>query len=174
MNKQHIFVFGCTKTKLDNRSKLGTRPRILPADLYGKSQLFRARLAYMERLAQQTGNPPTWCVISAKYGHVASDRQIQWYEETMRDMDAADRAEWALTTANHLISYCTEAWHADETSPRGKPTDLTFEIHAGSDYTRLLVPILRSVGANVVLPVAGLGIGQQLRWYSDKHAAVAA
>jgi hypothetical protein len=48
---------------------------------------------------------------------------------------------------------------------------LTFEIHAGRAYTDYgVVSGLTRVGAHVELPVAGLGLGEQLSFYASARS----
>lgn len=45
---------------------------------------------------------------------------------------------------------------------------IEFEIHAGAEYCRWgLIDGLRERGATVILPLAHMGIGEQLRWYAQ-------
>lgn len=78
---QLIALVSCTKSKT---------PYPAPARvLYSRSPLFRKALAYVERYAGQI------YVLSAKYGLVTLDQQLEPYEQTLKQMPIQERRAWA-------------------------------------------------------------------------------
>jgi hypothetical protein len=135
---QRIILVGCVKTK---------RTRATAAkDLYA-SPLWRGRRAYAER----SGEP--WFILSALHGLVRPDERVEPYNLALADLSARERRDWgARVTADLQVELGTLAARR-------------FEIHAGAPYRDALLPRLRSVGADVAVPLAGLPLGRQLQWY---------
>ncbi len=136
-----VGLVGCVKRKLGNAAPA--------ADLY-VSTLFRGRRAYVEQSCGQ------WLILSALHGVVRPDAVIEPYDATLNDASRAERRAWAARVLQQLD---------DEL---GSCDGLTFEIHAGANYTNYgVVSGLQSRGATVERPAAGLGMGQQLALYSE-------
>jgi hypothetical protein len=51
----------------------------------------------------------------------------------------------------------------------GDLAGIVFEVHAGSRYVEAIAQGLRSRGAEVDVPTAGLGLGRQLSWYGRRR-----
>jgi hypothetical protein len=135
-----IGLVGCVKNKLDHAAPA--------ADLY-VSTLFQGRRAYVERTCER------WFVLSALHGVVSPEAVLEPYDVTLNDASQAERRAWATKVLRQL--------DAELGSVAGR----TFEIHAGAHYCdHGLVKGLRERGAIVEQPVAGLGLGQQLEFYS--------
>lgn len=134
-----LVLLGCVKTKLPGRHKA--------KDLY-TSPLFKGRRQYAER----SGVP--WFILSAKHGLVAPDEEIDSYDVSLVDQPSAERAEWSRRVLAQIDTRLGDL--------RGKKV----EIHAGLEYRDAGVERgLRARGAQVVIPLAGAGIGQQISWY---------
>ena len=134
-----VGLVGCVKSKLTRAASA--------ADLY-VSPLFRGRRASVEK---SCGG---WFILSALYGVARPDAVLEPYDATLNDASRAERRSWADRVLQQLD---------DEL---GSCQGVTFEIHAGTNYTDFgLVSGLRSRGAVVELPVAGLSLGQQLAFY---------
>ena len=112
-------------------------------DLYTSSWFRKAR-----RYADSTGQP--WFILSAKHGLVHPDRVISPYNLTLNSMPVADRRRWAQTVLTQLDP------HLDGVE--------SIVILAGRRYREFLEPSLQSRGLPVSVPMAGLRIGEQLRW----------
>jgi hypothetical protein len=118
------------------------------ADLY-VSPLFRGRRAYVEQSCER------WLLLSALHGVVRPDVVLEPYDVTLNDASRAGRRSWAARALQQL--------DLEFRSYDG----LTFEIHAGANYTDYgLMSGLRSRGATVEQPVAGLRMGEQLAFYA--------
>lgn len=133
-----ISLVGCVKAK-----RSGTHAA---KDLYA-SPLFRGRRRWVER----SGMP--WWILSAKFGLVAPDRPIPSYDQTLNEMSRSERATWG--------SWVLEDLRQELGSFEGSRV----EIHAGALYVGAIQPGLASGRATVSVPTAGLGVGEQLRFY---------
>jgi hypothetical protein len=162
-----IALIGCSKTK----HEFPKGYHVCAGDLYA-GPLFKKRVRYAEAKGIR------WYVLSAKFGfmppHVpvnptalGKDGISSSYDLCMKDLSPADQAIWHVTVASDVIHLLWDNVELYGHKKPMNPKDLTVEIHAGADYARPLVEILTSVGVTVKTPVAGLGIGEQLAWYSN-------
>ena len=118
------------------------------------SPLFRARRAYVERTCGR------WYVLSALHGLVAPGEELAPYDLKLKSLSQAERRAWSARVLKQLEAEL------------GALDGLTFEIHAGASYTNEgLVRGLRSRGAVVELPAAGLGEAQELAFYHESNKA---
>jgi hypothetical protein len=125
----------------------GKAPQAAPArDLY-RSELFLRRRRY----AEASGKP--WLILSAKHGVLDPDTLTEPYDVTLTTMRRAEHLEWG----RHVFNQLQERF--------GLLTRKAFEIHAGLEYVTPLRPVLTQAGATLHAPLAGLRIGEQLRWY---------
>lgn len=145
-----IGLVACAKTKL-------ARPA--PARALYTSVLFRKASAYCERTYDR------WFVLSAQWGLVAPERVLAPYDLTLRELSPEARLDWAASIVGGLSD-----------------AGLTGEVlclHAGGHYRRALeryvalfhdeagVPAPRP-RLRFEAPLAGLGIGRQLAWYTAR------
>lgn len=86
------------------------------------------------------------------------------YDLKLSDLNSGDRAVWHIGTAYTLIH---ELWEPGGTLEPRRPKDLIFEIHAGKDYAHPLAEILQLAGVTVEIPMQGMGIFEQNKWYAD-------
>ncbi len=131
-------LIGCVATKA-----AGPRPA---KDLY-TSELFRGRRAY----AEASGKP--WVILSAKHGVVDPDEVLEPYEQRVTDFRGAERDAWSANVVEGLDRRF------------GLLAGKVFEIHAGDEYVRALLPPLRRSGAGLLRPLQGLRLGEQIQWY---------
>ncbi|MCH7588319.1 MAG: hypothetical protein IIC78_09885, partial [Chloroflexi bacterium] len=114
-------------------------------DLY-ISPLFQKNLQYAKSL-----NTDKIFILSAKYGLLGLDMEIDPYNKTLNKMGNNNVKEWANSVLNQLK----------------KLTDLEkdkFTFLAGSNYRKFLLPSIK----HYKIPMQGLGIGKQLQWLSKK------
>ena len=128
-----IVLVSCASKKLSHRAKA--------EDLY-VSDLFLKSLAYARQL-----RPAEIFILSAKYGLVRPDDQIDPYDVTLNTMSLAEVRAWSDGVLGQLQR------HADVEHDR-------FVFLAGDKYRRYLAPRLSSVE----VPMEGLRMGEQLRW----------
>jgi hypothetical protein len=153
-----LVLIGCSKTKKAVDFDPRTGGRVIPEQLYG-SQLFTKRVDYAKAKGMR------WAVLSARYGVWFPHIGLKAYDQTFADMEAAEIAAWHVGVAQRLMEELWESYNLGRAVSSLKPSELTVEIHAGADYCHPLAEILKSVGIVVELPLAGLGIGEQLAWY---------
>jgi len=135
-----IGLVACSRTKADHAA---------PArDLY-QGALFRASAAYAEEVCDE------WYILSAKHGLVSPDTILEPYDESLYDLSAAERREWG-------VDILVALGHAGCLSPR---YPISWLVLAGKRYRECFVPGL--MGEIVEIPLAGMGIGQQIAWMQD-------
>ncbi len=127
-----IILISCVSKKRSLRSKA--------KDLY-ISALFKKNLQYA---LQQ--NPDQIFILSAKYGLVRLDEEIEPYDLTLNTMSVSEIKQWASKVTQQLSE------HVD------LQEDL-FIFLAGAKYRKHLIPHL----AHVQIPFEGLIIGKQLQ-----------
>jgi hypothetical protein len=140
MTNIDAIVLGCVKGK-----RSGRHPA---ADLY-TSPLWQRRRAY----AKMAGRP--WFILSAKYGLLRPDKEINSYDVAMQDLSPAERRAIGETAAASLDQEL------------GGLSGRTIEIHAGRLYVDAIRPAIEQRGGCLTQPFGGLSIGQQLRRYNQ-------
>lgn len=145
----HFILIGCGKKK-------AAKPRAA-RDLY-IGQLFSARC----RFAEQSGS--NWWIVSARHGLLEPSRIIRPYDLTVDKLSPVDAAAWQLGTVAQFLSELPD----DVSLP-----NVSVELHAGESYSKPLIACLELVGIKVTWPVQGLGIGEQLHWYSQRARGAA-
>lgn len=129
---KRLILISCVSQKLQRRAKA--------RDLY-ISPLFRLNLRYAEKLT-----PDEIYVLSAKYGLLSLEEEIEPYELTLNNMRASEVKSWASHVLAQLKSRCS----IDASR---------FTFLAGEKYRRYLIPYL----SNYEVPFEGLRIGKQLQ-----------
>lgn len=127
---QSVVLISCVKSK--------RRYRAPAKDLYD-STLFRAQRAYAEKVADK------WFILSAKYGLLAPETEIEPYEETLKGASVKRKRDWSHAIFAEL----------ERVTARNDVITIT----AGEDYCRYLVPLLTQRGNEVRRPVKGLAMG---------------
>ncbi len=135
-----IVLISCVSKKLPYKARA--------RDLY-ISRLFRMNLNYAQQFS-----PQKVFILSAKYGLVQLDEEIEPYDVTLNKMTARERRNWAAKVVSQLREHCDlENDH--------------FVILAGQKYRQYLLPHLTSYE----VPLAGLPIGKQLQFLKEKTAS---
>ncbi len=130
--KKRIVLISCVSQKLPHRAKA--------KDLY-ISTLFKLNLRFAEKL-----NPDGVYILSAKYGLLNLEQEIDPYEQTLNNMRANEVKRWANQVIEQIKKICV----IEETE---------FVFLAGEKYRKYLLPHLN----NVQIPLKGLRIGEQLQ-----------
>lgn len=112
-------------------------PHAAPAKELYQSELFRKARLYAEQNGDQ------WLILSALHGVVNPATVIDPYDVTLNDMGADARQAWASMVADQLREY----------------SDSQLVVMAGNAYCGWVDQF-----PNVIRPMAGLGIGQQLAY----------
>jgi len=126
-----VVLIACASKKLDYKTKA--------KDLY-ISQLFKSGLEYAKKL-----DPDKIFILSAKYGLLKLDQEIEPYNITLNNMDDNEIKVWADRVLINLQ----------------KVADLENDeiiFLAGEKYRKYLIPKIK----NYQIPLKGLGIGKQL------------
>ncbi|WP_413299667.1 DUF6884 domain-containing protein [Bacillus sp. 1P10SD] len=130
-------LISCTKLKKDYPC---------PAkEMYLESQLFKKAVSYIEK---QEYND--WFILSAKYGLVDQETVIEPYDLTLNNMKAVDRKKWSIDVFKQI----------KELQPH------QLDLYAGKKYREFLIPLLEMNGIKCKVPLEGLGIGEQLKFYN--------
>jgi hypothetical protein len=114
-------------------------------DLY-VSDWFKKVRSYVER----SGYP--WSILSAQYGLIDPESVIAPYEKTLNRMRVGERRAWG---ARVIVQMETSLPQVDQ-----------IIVFAGAKYREFLMDYLRSRGHEVLVPLEGLRIGEQLHWLS--------
>ena len=133
-----VILIGCVKRKLSTAASA--------KDLY-VSPLFRKGRTY----AESAGVP--WFILSAEHGLVAPDDDLEPYDLRLSATSREYRRVWGA----RVVGTLREAL--------GSLDGLYVEVHAGSAYADAIREGLRSEGARVAEPLAGLKLGPRLSWY---------
>jgi len=100
-------------------------------------------------------------VLSAKYGLLPLDEVIAPYDVTLKNATPTQRHLWAAQVLSDLQERHGRVLQGVE-----------FEFHAGEAYRRELWPMLEAAGARCESPVAGLKIGERLRFYQQGRSGL--
>jgi hypothetical protein len=141
VTNRRVILIGCVKSKLARRA---------PAkDLYC-STLWQRRRHYAEASGAR------WLILSAKHGLLEPDKRIAPYELALGKMPAAERRAWGERVVRQLEDQL------------GSISGTTFEVHAGAAYRRAIEPGIVERGGKLTSPLAHLGQGKQLAWYTTQ------
>lgn len=141
----NIVLVSCVKTKRNEASKA--------KDLY-ISTLFRKERSY----AEATGLP--WYILSAEYGLVDPEQEIEPYGRNLGDESPKYRREWGANVVAHLE-------HAE-----GNLSGKVIEVHAAMPYLKAIRSPLLDKGAFISEPLQGLRQGERLSWYNNPFLPV--
>ena len=145
------YLIGCGKNKQPTTSKV--------RDLY-TGQLFQKALAYAEASAEKASRDghvqPDILVLSAFHGVIGLDRTSQPYDLSMGDLSKRERDDWGRRVAKRL-----------QRDLRVDPELDRLVVLAGKAYAEPLKGHFRLVEE----PMAGLGLGQRLRWLTEHKSA---
>lgn len=122
----------------------------LPTRAYAES-LYTSPLFRLSR-AVARAESDRWYVLSALHGLVKPNTAIDPYDQTLLTMSLAERDSWGRKVVDQLRT--VRKWSG--------PMVLT--AYAGSLYVEPFV----AAGIPVRQPLAGMGIGQRLKWLSER------
>jgi len=128
---KRIVLISCVSKKLPYKSKV--------KDLY-ISTLFKLNYRYAQSL-----KPDKIFILSAKYGLLNPEEEIEPYNETLNTKSSSEIQQWANKVILDLE----------------KQTDINndeFIFLAGNNYRKFLIPYIK----NFEIPLKGLTIGKQL------------
>lgn len=131
-SNMHLLI-SCTKKKLDHPA---------PAKLIYTSTTFRESVRTAELLGIK------FSILSAKFGILDPDRIIDPYDVSIKGMDAASKAKWALEVVNQLSHIINDG------------TNVMF--FAGEDYCKPLVHAAEHRSWSFSMPMRGLPLGYRV------------
>jgi len=117
-------------------------------DLYISSWFKKAR-AYIENK-----NYNKWYILSAQYYLVEPDQELPYYEMYLPKQSKEYKKEWGIKVSEQLVI-------TDD-------KEVEIDIFAGMEYRKYLAQSLEARGFKVNVPMQGLGIGSQLKWFKDR------
>ena len=129
---KRIVLISCSSQKLGKRVKA--------RELY-VSTLFKLNLKYANKLT-----PDHIFILSAKYGLVCLEQEIEPYNQTLNIMSSSEVKKWANQILIQLRKYCSTE-------------EAEFILLASERYRKYLLPHLK----NIQIPLQGLGIGKQIQ-----------
>jgi hypothetical protein len=134
-------LISCTKKKQNHSCKA--------SEMYSASDLFRKAYAYAVK------NYNVVAILSAKYGLLLPDDEIDPYNVTLNDMSSDEVRRWServfAQMKNKLNLQDFDKAH----------------FHTGSKYREYLIPKLEHLGLKCAVPLKYLSIGKQLAWYKE-------
>jgi hypothetical protein len=138
-SKFRVALVSCVKSKRTSAS---------PACELYTSALFRGLRRYAE------ANAEAWYILSAEHGLLSPSDVVAPYEKSLLRMPRPERDEWARRVRQQLLTVLPA--HADVL------------LLAGARYREGIEQFLKDQGCRVTVPMAGLGIGKQLKWLKER------
>jgi len=132
-----IALISCVSKKLSHKAKA--------RELY-TSPLFKMNLEFAKSL-----HPDKILILSAKYGLIGLDTEIEPYDKTLNAMHSSEKSEWANDVLQDLKKIAD--LNNDE-----------FIFLAGENYRKHIIPHIK----NYKVPLKGLSIGKQLQYLKGK------
>lgn len=118
--------------------------------MYSASDLFRKAYAYCAKKYDQVA------ILSAKYGLLFSDDEIEPYDLTLKNMRAAEVKAWSEKVFEQI-------------NQRLNLQDFNkIFFHAGKKYREHLMKMLEDLALECEAPLKNLSIGKQLSWYKTQ------
>ena len=100
----------------------------------------------------KTLGPDEIFILSAKYGLLELEQEIEPYNKTLRSMNSLERKTWASKVLNELSKFVDL-----------KRDEIIFL--AGKHYRQYLIPYI----VHYKIPLEKLGIGKQLKFLKEKN-----
>jgi hypothetical protein len=117
--------------------------------MYSTSNLFRKAYAHCTKQYDKV------VILSAKYGLLFPDEEIEPYNVTLRDASVDQVRKWSDKVFEQMKSRI-------DLKDFGK-----VYFHAGKKYRQYLIPKLEKEGLKCEDPLEDLRIGRQLAWYKE-------
>ncbi|MFD2618004.1 DUF6884 domain-containing protein [Terrilactibacillus laevilacticus] len=120
-----------------------------PVIEFYQSPLFKKSVQYALE------NYDTLYFYNAKDGLLLPDTVMAPYDVSIRTFSNQQRRKWGEKVVKAFCQY-------------EKPDQIQLYLHGGNIYRKYLEPVLHERGFTFEIPLKGLGIGQQLKWYDKK------
>jgi len=134
-------------------SKSKTSYRCAAREMYQTSDLFRKAYGYAIKHYDYV------VILSAKYGLLLPDDEIDPYDLTLLSMTVAQQKEWAERTHTQMKSKL----------PMNEISEAFF--HSGLAYRKYQTELLEFNGVKCVAPLKGLDLWKQKAWYLKAQEA---
>jgi len=118
--------------------------------MYQPSDLFSKAYSYCKKTYDQV------TILSAKYGLLLPDDEIEPYDLTLNNMRIKEVKEWSSIVFSQMYNRLD----LDEI--------VEINFHTGKKYRENLIQKLERIGLKCKTPLANLSIGNQLVWYKKK------
>ena len=115
--------------------------------MYQASDLFRKAYTYA------TKNYDFVAILSAEYGLLFPNDEIEPYDLALNTMNSKQRKRWTEKVLRQMKARLSL-----------HEFDKVF-FHSGKKYREYLIPKLQDMGFQCVVPLRHLGIGEQMAWY---------
>jgi len=135
-------LVSCTKRKRNYRCKA--------YEMYSASDLFRKAYAYAVK------NHDFVVILSAKYGVLFPDDEIEPYNQTLNNMSADEIKEWSEKVFSQMKQRL-------DLKNFNKAL-----FYTGKKYRQYLIQKLENIGIQCEVPLKNLGIGKQKAWYKER------
>lgn len=132
-----IVLISCVSKKQEHKAKA--------KNLY-ISPLFKYNLKFANSFS-----PNKIFILSAKYGLVDLNKEIEPYNQTLNKMSKAEIIDWS----KQVLSYLRKETNLEKDE---------FIFLAGERYRKYLLPEIK----NYKIPLKGFGIGKQLKFLKEK------
>jgi cytoplasmic iron level regulating protein YaaA (DUF328/UPF0246 family) len=136
-------LVSCTKKKQDYPCKAH--------EMYSASVLFRKAYAYCGKKYDVV------TILSAKYGLISPEDEIEPYDVTLNKMSVKEKKDWSERVFKQLQQRLNLYAYG------------TVYFHTGRNYREFLSPKLMIAGLSCEVPLDNLAIGKQLRWYNEHY-----
>lgn len=131
-----IALISCSKNKQEKRCEA--------REMYSSSTLFKKASSYVQK-----SNYDKWFILSALYGLLEPNKMIETYDKTLNNMSKKEVVEWSDKVFESIVELGVKE----------------IDFYAGIKYRQYLIPMLEEHGIKCNVPLKGMGIGQQLRFY---------
>lgn len=150
-----VYIVGCGASKLDREA---------PARELYTGSLFVAARRHVEAMGA------TWLVLSAKYGTVEPHQKLVPYEQKLAKR-GEDLRCWALSAASGALYLSSEWVDRERGIPLTPQPPRRFVFLCGVEYAGPVARMLESWGYPTEQPLAGLQLGERLRWFKEQREA---
>lgn len=141
---KNIVLVACCGRKLEHPAPAG--------ELY-QSQLFLKAKQYAET------HGDAWYILSAAHGLVFPSMELTPYDQSLNTMGFLERLNWSAKVSHQLV------WRGLD--------GCRLTVLAGEKYCGFIDYMPQRALPNIVRPLKGMGIGQQLQWLTKQNRVAA-
>ncbi len=119
-----------------------------PVTEFYQSPLFIKSLEYAKQHYKR------YYFYNAKDGLLLPDQMMSPYDRSIKTFSTYEKRAWGKKVVESLLEL-------------EDPKEIDLFLHGGMIYRKFLEPSLKKEGFDFVVPLKGLGIGKQLKWYEE-------